>query len=108
MKSTGDIKQRLFYLHFQNARALAACYMPFIRNGGLYISTPENLPLGEQVFLLLRFLDESSRLAVSATVVWITPSKGVGVRLDDRESRARGRIENYLPEKKVQGTSLAM
>lgn len=101
-------KRRIFFLHYKNTKTLAACYMPFIRNGGLFIPTTRDLTAGDQVFLLVRILDEPTRLAVTGTVVWISPGTGLGIRFDDRESKARGRIENHLPEKREPGYSLTM
>jgi len=101
-------KRRIFFLHYKNTKTLAACYMPFIRNGGLFIPTSRGLSPGDQVFLLVRLLDEPTRLAVTGTVVWLTPGSGIGIRFDDRESKARGRIENLLPDKRVSGLSLTM
>ena len=101
-------KRRIFFLHYKTTKTLSACYMPFIRNGGLFIPTNRDLSPGDQVFLLLRLIDEPTRLAVTGTVVWITPGTGLGVRFDDRESKTRGSIENHLPDKRVSGISLTM
>jgi len=98
-------KQKLFFLHFKNQQQLVASYMPFIRSGGLFIPTTPCYSLGEQIFIMLRLLNEQQRLAVIGTIVWITPEggqgvkkPGIGVRLEDRENRIRNTLAHYLPE----------
>lgn len=112
---TRPTPKKLFLLHYQDAKALAAAYMPYLKNGGIFIPTRETRKLGEQVFLLLRFLDEPGKIALTGTVVWISPpgcqqniAPGIGVRFDDRESKARGALENYLPDRKNLQSSFAM
>jgi Tfp pilus assembly protein PilZ len=89
-KST--VKQNLFFLHFKNQQQLAASYMPFIRGGGLYIPSESIYTLGEQVFLMIRLLNEKEKLAVIGTVVWITPTtRYVGSQLEGQVERSVGR-----------------
>lgn len=79
--------------------------MPFLRQGGLFIPTTDNLDLGERLFLLVRLPDDAEPLPVCAVVVWLTPARvhgrlrpGVGVRFVDPDNTLRSRIENCLAE----------
>ena len=101
-------KKRVFFLHYPDIKTLSACYMPFIKNGGLFIPNPQKLSIGDQVFLLLRLLDEPAKMAVTGTVVWLAPDRGFGIRFDDREQKSRGRIESFLQDKRNPGVSLTM
>ncbi len=84
--------------------ALYSAYMPFLKNGGLFVSTPRTYRLGEEVILILSLLEETERFSVPGKVVWITPkaaegyrTPGIGVQFKDEETGAtRARIENYL------------
>lgn len=85
--------------------ALYAAYMPFVKNGGIFVPTPRRYALGDEVFLLLTLPDSHDRLPVAGKVVWITPAgaqgsrtAGIGVQLPeggDGEA-VRNRIEALL------------
>lgn len=82
---------------------LYAAYMPFIRNGGLFIPTQKPYRLGDEVFLLLNLMDEPEKIPVAGKVVWVTPkgaqgsrAAGVGVQFNSAEEAARTKIEAYL------------
>ena len=89
-------------LNIKDKTALQAAYMPFIRNGGLFVPSPRAFSLGDEVFLLLRLLDDPSRIPVVGKVVWVTPSgaggrpTGVGIQFNEAESPLRTRIESCL------------
>lgn len=89
--------------NIQNADALYRAYMPFIRNGGLFVPTPQGYCLGDAILLLIRLLDTNEQLPVPSKVVWITPEgaegrrpQGVGVQFQD-DGVARAHIEIRLP-----------
>ena len=82
---------------------LYSSYMPFIRNGGLFISTPKTYKLGEEVFVLLTLMDEPEKLPSAAKVVWVTPkgshgnrTPGIGVQFAGQAGEAKAKIENHL------------
>jgi type IV pilus assembly protein PilZ len=92
-------------LHIKERGALYAAYMPFLRNGGIFIPTSKALALGEEVFLLLTLMDDPQKVAVQGKVVWITPAgannslaQGVGVEFagSDEGRQARSKIEALL------------
>lgn len=84
--------------------ALYAAYMPYLRNGGLFVATHRSYQLGDEVILILTLMDESERIPVPGKVVWVTPkaaegyrTPGIGVQFGEDDGGAmRSRIENYL------------
>jgi len=100
----GGPRQRILSFVIKDKQALYAAYMPFIRNGGLFIPTTKRYNLGEELFLLLQLMDEKDRIPVAGRVVWITPlgaegnrQVGVGIQFSDQDKGdARRKIEEYL------------
>lgn len=81
-----------------------AAFMPFVKNGGLFIPTSKQYLIGDEMFLLLRLMDEPERIPVAGKVIWVTPSGaegnraiGVGIQFSDHDKGiARRKIEAYL------------
>ncbi len=72
-------------LTIKDKSVLYAAYMPFIRNGGLFIPTNKNYKLGDEVFMLLNLMEEPEKIPVAGKVVWITPK---GARATVRRASA--------------------
>lgn len=97
-------RQGILSLTIKDKGALYAAYMPFIKNGGLFIPTTKNCQLGEELFMLLTLMDESEKIPVAGKIVWITPkgaqgnrAAGIGVQFSDQDGgAARNKIETYL------------
>lgn len=97
-------KQGILSLTVKDKNLLYAAYMPFVRNGGLFIPTSRNYEIGDEVFMLLSLLDEPERIPVAGRVVWVTPkgaegyrAAGVGVQFSDEDRGAtRDKIETLL------------
>jgi type IV pilus assembly protein PilZ len=96
-------------LAIRDRAALYAAYMPFLRNGGIFVPGTRPSRLGEEIFLLLTLMQDEQRHRLAGKVAWITPAgagnhhtQGVGVHfLDDEAGRMlKKRIEELL------GTSL--
>ncbi|MEF3192617.1 MAG: PilZ domain-containing protein [Halothiobacillaceae bacterium] len=83
---------------------LYASYMPFLKNGGLFLPGQTKLRMGQEIFLVLSLMNEPERIRVAAKVVWVTPPgaqgnrpAGVGVQfLEADQGLTRVKIENYL------------
>ena len=79
-------------------------YMPFIKNGGLFIPTEKMFGLGDEVFMLLTLMDSGAKLPVAGTIIWVTPNgsqgnrkTGVGVQFSDKDNGETSRkIETFL------------
>jgi type IV pilus assembly protein PilZ len=97
-------QQRILSFAIKDKAALYASFMPFIKNGGLFIPTTKRYQLGDEIFLLLQLMEEPDRIPVAGKVVWLTPAGaegsravGVGVQFSDQDKgMARGKIESYL------------
>ena len=91
-------------LTIKDKAVLYAAYMPFIKNGGLFIPTAKSYKIGDEVFMLLRLMDEVEKVPAAGKVIWITPKAahgnrpaGIGVQLSEEEGSAvRDKIEGYL------------
>ena len=91
-------------LSIKDKNALYAAYMPFVKNGGLFIPTTKKYKLGDEVFMLLSLMDEGERLPVAGKIIWISPegangnrATGVGVQFAYQDKGAtRGKIETIL------------
>jgi type IV pilus assembly protein PilZ len=97
-------RQGILSLTIKDKSALYAAYMPFVKNGGLFIPTAKQYELGDEVFMLLTLMDETEKLPVAGKIVWITPkgaqgnrAAGIGVQFSDQDGgAARNKIETYL------------
>tara|TARA_B100001971_G_scaffold214744_1_gene254046 strand:+ start:698 stop:1036 length:339 start_codon:yes stop_codon:yes gene_type:complete len=90
-------------LTIKDKSVLYAAYMPFIKDGGLFIPTNKHYQLGDEVFMLLKLMDEPEKIPVAGKVVWITPKgaqgnkvSGVGVQFTGEDNMARDKIETFL------------
>ncbi len=92
-------------LNINSKSALYAAYMPFLKRGGIFVPTSKTYALGDEVFMLLSLIDETGKLPIAGTVVWVTPSgaqgnkaQGIGVQFSDDESgqAAKNKIETLL------------
>jgi len=97
-------KPGLLTLTIKDKSALYLAYMPFVRNGGLFIPTNSAYNLGDEVFMLLNLMDEAEKIPVAGSVIWMTPKgaqgkrmAGVGVQFSDQDSgETQKKIDTYL------------
>jgi len=96
-------KQGILSLTIKDRTVLYAAYMPFLRNGGLFIPTNKRFALGEEVFVLLALMDEAEKIPITGTVVWVTPKgaqgnrqAGIGVQFSEADFAAATKIEEHL------------
>ncbi|GHU26402.1 type 4 fimbrial biogenesis protein PilZ [Betaproteobacteria bacterium] len=92
-------------LNINSKSALYAAYMPFLKNGGIFIPTTRNYGIGDEVFMLLALMNDSNKLPIAGTVVWVMPpraqnskAQGIGVHFkkDEGGVEAKRRIEGLL------------
>lgn len=99
-----DPRQGILSLTIRDKSALYAAYMPFVKNGGLFIPTNKSYKLGDEVFMLLTLMDSKEKIPVAGRVVWLTPrgaqgskTAGVGVQFSELDKGAtKNKIENQL------------
>ena len=91
-------------LTIKDKASLYAAYMPFIKNGGLFIPTNKTYNLGDEVFMLLSLMDDAEKIPVAGKIVWVTPKgaqgnrvAGIGVQFSIQDNGAvRNKIEAFL------------
>ena len=92
-------------LAIKEKAALYAAYMPFLKNGGMFVPTQKTYKLGDEIYLIMALMDDPNKYPIAGKVAWITPpgahnnkAQGIGVHFPDDESgqRARLRIEEIL------------
>ena len=98
-------RQSILSVAIKDKQSLYEAYMPFVKNGGLFIATKKEYALGNDVFVLLSLMDEQEKIPFAARVVWVTPkgaqgnrATGIGVQFHDDQSGkdVRNKIETYL------------
>jgi type IV pilus assembly protein PilZ len=99
----GSNGNAMLSISIRDLDVLYCAWMPFLENGGLFIPTPKNYAMGDEVFMLCALMEEPERIPVTGTVAWITPAnaesnraRGIGVQFKDRDNPARPVIEKYL------------
>lgn len=104
MAAAKDTRQGILTLNLRDKSALYSVYMPFVKNGGLFIPTDKPYKLGDEVFILLTLPGSTDKIPISGHVIWITPkgsqgnkTPGVGVQFSELDKGATyGRIEGLL------------
>ena len=89
-------------LTLEDMGALRQAYMPFVRNGGVFVRTDGPFELGDEVSLTISLFDADGPIAVRGKVVWVTPNRaqgkraaGVGVQFGAQEP-CRAHFEGLL------------
>jgi type IV pilus assembly protein PilZ len=103
-----DIKERerssVISITIRDKQALYMSYMPFVKNGGLFVPTNKDYNLGDELFLLVKIMDEEKPMQISGKVVWISPEgalgnkpRGIGLQfLGDTAKKTSNLIESKL------------
>ncbi|MBA6262395.1 MAG: type IV pilus assembly protein PilZ [Colwellia sp.] len=92
-----------FSLEFLSDRELYQYYMPFVKNGGLFVRTPEHYSLGDDIKLEVTLPDALEASIVIGKVCWLTPigaqngtPAGIGVSFDEDKDNVRNQIEQLI------------
>ncbi|MCO5398761.1 PilZ domain-containing protein [Ralstonia sp. 21MJYT02-11] len=95
-------------LAIKDEAGLHAAYMPFLKNGGIFVPTQRPYRIGEEVFLVLSLLDRPQKYQVAGKVAWITPvgtpakTPGIGVHFgEDEPCRVLRRVIEELLGKQI-------
>ncbi|MCS4307138.1 type IV pilus assembly protein PilZ [Rheinheimera pacifica] len=90
-------------LGFTDIKELYRCYMPFLKNGGLFVRTSSQYKMGQSLALNVTLPDALESIVVSGKVAWITPPgsqssspAGIGVAFIDDKAQLGPRIEKLL------------
>ena len=105
MNAAAGARQGILSLAVKDKAGLYNAYMPYLKNGGIFVPTPKRYFLGDEVFLVLTLPESSERLPIAGKVVWVTPAgaqgnrpAGVGVQFADGADgeTVKGKIEALL------------
>lgn len=92
-------------LMIKEKAALYAAYIPFFKDGGLFVPTNRDYDLGESVYVLVGLPDDTQRYPVAGKVGWVTPANAAGTRVQgigvhfpsgEKSAHLKGRIEELL------------
>lgn len=101
---TTEARKGIVSFSITDRGALYSSYMSFVSNGGLFVPTTRSYALGDEIFLLLKVMDDDSLIPLTSTVVWVTPAgaqgnktTGIGVQFNDDDNGATSKaIEQHL------------
>ena len=104
MENENKERSSVISIAIKDKQALYMSYMPFVKNGGLFVPTKKDYNLGDELFLLVKIMEEPEPVQISGRIVWISPPgalgnrpRGVGVQFTgDSATDAARLIENKL------------
>ena len=91
MSDTPQIRVKPQSITITDKKELYRCYMPFIKNGGLFIPFneevgPNQVSPGQNILIIFSMLENRAKTPINGKVVWISKGgiqKGYGVTLGD-------------------------
>ncbi len=108
--SSSTPRPSVMQLAIKEKAASYAAYIPFFVEGGIFVPTPRDYRLGDDVYVLLTLPEDTQRYPVAGRVAWVTPARaagnrtqGVGIQFpkDEKSQQLKAKIEAIL------GSSLA-
>lgn len=90
-------------LEYTSDRELYLSFMPFLKNGGLFIRTSDIYALGKEVILNVTLPDALESSEIKGVVCWQTPPSsqngtpvGIGVSFEEDPDKVRHQIEKVI------------
>ncbi len=90
-------------VEFYSDRDLYLAFMPFLNEGGVFVRTPRQYDLGDEVELHILLPDALEESVVQGEVCWLTPvgaqngtPPGVGVTFVKDPEKVRHQIEQII------------
>lgn len=98
-----DKNPTIISVHFEKKTELYKSYMPYIKQGALFIKTKRLFKLNDEAFIRIQFFEETEKFLLQGKVVWVTPicaqggkPAGIGVQLGAEGKVIRNKVETYL------------
>ena len=97
-------KKTIITVNFTDKLELYRNYMPFLKNGGLFILTSTNYEMGDSVFIRLKLPEQEDLIPILCQIAWISPpssttkNSGVGLHFTKTNEPARDIIEKTLAD----------
>ncbi|HEY5799419.1 MAG TPA: PilZ domain-containing protein [Burkholderiaceae bacterium] len=104
-ETAGGPRPAVLSLSIREKAAMYAAYMPFLKNGGIFVPTTKTYRIGDEIYLILALMDDPNKYPLAGKVAWITPAgaqnnktQGIGLQFPEDESgqRVKLRIEEIL------------
>ena len=90
-------------LGFSDNKELYRCYMPFFKNGGLFVRSARQYKMGQSLALSVTLPDALEPMVVTGKVAWVAPHgsqsanpAGIGVAFIDDKANLAGKIEKLI------------
>ena len=90
-------------LDFLDIKELNRAFMPFLKQGGLFVRTARVYKIGQSLALSVTLPDALETVSVTGKVAWITPQgaqnsgpTGIGIAFIDDKQQLRAKIEKLL------------
>ena len=90
-------------VEFHSERDLYLAFMPFLKEGGLFVRTPRQYELGAEVELHVLLPDSLESSTIKGEVCWLTPigaqngtPPGVGINFIDDPDKLFHQIEQII------------
>jgi type IV pilus assembly protein PilZ len=90
-------------IEFFSEHDLYIAYMPFLKEGGLFIRTAKSFELGSEIELNVLLPDSLEPSLIKGEVCWLTPlgaqngtPAGIGISFTDDPDKIRHQIETML------------
>lgn len=103
VSESANNRQGILSLTIKDKAVLYSAYMPFVKNGGLFVPTNKSYDIGDEVFMLLTLMEEPEKIPIAGRVVWVTPrgaqgnrTAGIGVQFSEQDATANAKIEEHL------------
>jgi len=101
---TAETRKGIVLFSITDRGALYSSFMSFVENGGLFVPTARTYELGDEVFMLLKLMDDPSMVPVTGKVAWDTSAgaqgnktPGIGVQFSEEDKgQAKSSIERIL------------
>jgi type IV pilus assembly protein PilZ len=93
-------------LHFKSTNQLYMSFMPWLKNGGLFVPTSKRFEMGQEVLMMVILPGTTDKYPATGVVAWACPKDvtghnkpGVGIEFTDQDGLAlRLRVEGMLVE----------
>ena len=109
------VPDRKVHITIPDGKILAQAWMPFVKNGGLFIPTQDDARLGDDVILVVTLPDAAKPIRVLGHIVWLSPSDadsdkpaGWGIQFSERDNgQTRSHIEACLQRLALSTSAMA-
>ncbi|MCE5387713.1 MAG: PilZ domain-containing protein [Acidithiobacillus sp.] len=103
MSGIAEAGARALSVVLRDPESVQRYFLPQIKGGGILVETPNPLPMGTDVLLMITLPDTGQRTPLQGRVVWIMPSDNrdghpaaIGIRFTNDRSGVLTRIQSII------------